>query len=187
MRKLAAVVLGLGLGLAGAPAPGARQILRWMNAARANPRYRAETGGKAAPLRWSARAAEVALRHAEEMARSGRLSHASADGPDPGTRLSRAGVDWSKAGENVGMAASLAQVEAMFMNEPRFERNHRGNILDRGYTAVGIGVARARDGLYYVAEDFFTPASAPPPANPRRSRARAAAPAPWAAPRPRAR
>jgi len=185
MPRLAAVVLGLGL--AGAGAQGlspARQMLAWMNAARADGRYRAETGGKAGPLRWSARASAVALRHAEEMARSGRLSHASADGPDPGTRLSRAGVDWSKAGENVGMAASIAQVEAMFMNEPRFEVNHRGNILDRGYTEVGIGVARSSNGLVWVAEDFFTPASAPPPARRHRSRAKAAAPAPWGA-RPR--
>lgn len=160
MVALGVALLGVSLGAAqgGGMTPG-RQLLAWMNAARADPQNRAETGGAAAPLRWNQAAAEVAERHAEEMAREHTLSHASADGPDPGTRLTRAGVAWEKAGENVGMAASLEQVEAMFMAEPRFERNHRGNILDRGYTEVGIGVARAADGLYFVAEDFFTPPS----------------------------
>ncbi|HET9784265.1 MAG TPA: CAP domain-containing protein [Terriglobales bacterium] len=132
-----------------------QKLLTLINEARADRRYRAETGGAAAPLRWNAAVAAVAQRHAEEMARAGRLSHLSDDGEDLGARLHDAGVAWTRVGENVAMAPSIEQAEAMLMAEPPFQPNHRANILDRRFTEVGLGVATV-SGAVWITEDFLT-------------------------------
>lgn len=137
-----------------------RQALDLLNATRANPRYRGETHGQAAPLHWSAEASAAALSHSEEMARRHALSHSDPEGANPGVRLTDAGVSWTGVGENVGMASSLATVHRLMMDEPAHEMNHRGNILNPAFTEVGIGIYRAPDGLLWVTEDFVTPTSA---------------------------
>jgi uncharacterized protein YkwD len=48
----------------------------------------------------------------------------------------------------------VVQAETLFMNEPKFERNHRGNILNPNYTHVGIGIARGPDGSLYITQEF---------------------------------
>jgi uncharacterized protein YkwD len=143
-----------------APPRAEQELLSLINQARADRRYRAETSGAAPPLRWNEAAAAVAQRHAEEMARDGRLSHLSDDGEDLGARLHAAGIVWRRVGENVAMAPTIAQAEAMLMAEPPFQPNHRANILDRRFTEVGIGVV-ASAGAVWITEDFLTPASAP--------------------------
>ena len=40
------------------------------------------------------------------------------------------------------------------MDEPKFEHNHRSNILDKGFTHVGVGIVKGPDGLLYVTEEF---------------------------------
>lgn len=40
------------------------------------------------------------------------------------------------------------------MNEPKFQHNHRGNILNPNYTHVGIGIVKAPDGYLYITQDF---------------------------------
>jgi len=91
------------------------------------------------------------------MARAGRLTHLGDDGLNLGDRLHQAGVTWSRVGENVAMASSIAQAEAMLMAEPPFQPNHRANILDRHFTQVGIGIAVSPGGLLYITEDFLAP------------------------------
>ncbi|HXR97802.1 MAG TPA: CAP domain-containing protein [Terriglobales bacterium] len=138
-----------------APLALEHELLTFMNVARADARYHAETQGLAHPLTWNAAVAEVALRHSEEMARNHTLSHTSNRGLDVGQRLDAAGITWSSAGENVALASSVEQVENMIMREPPFQANHRGNVLNRHFTEVGIGIARAGAQLY-VTEDFLS-------------------------------
>jgi uncharacterized protein YkwD len=40
------------------------------------------------------------------------------------------------------------------MNEPKFQENHRANILSRTFTNVGIGIASGPDGTLYITQDF---------------------------------
>lgn len=157
-RQLA-VAAALGLLLSAAAVLTARQqeALTLVNDARADRQYRAETGGLAAPLRWNAAVADVARRHSQEMARAGRLTHLGDDGLNLGARLRQAGVTWSRVGENVALASSIAQAEAMLMAEPPFQPNHRANILDRRFTEIGIGIAISPGGLLYITEDFLAP------------------------------
>ncbi len=154
-------------GLAQSPAPRdqraqrgvprrSMELLRLINAARANHQNRTETGGRAAPLRWDPAVARVALQHAEEMARDHRLRHTDAQGRSPAARMSAAGIAWSMVAENVAMAPSLAAVQQMMMSEPPFQTNHRGNILNRRLTRIGIGVVKSGD-EFWVTEDFLRP------------------------------
>lgn len=136
--------------------PQSMELLRLINAARANPQNRTETGGRAAPLRWDPAVARVALQHAEEMARHHRLSHTDAQGRSPARRMSAAGIAWSIVAENVAMAPNVAAVQHMMMSEPPFQANHRGNILNRRLTRIGIGVVKSGDELW-VTEDFLRP------------------------------
>ncbi len=142
------------------PVQLAQNLFRMINAARADPDYRAETGGQAAPLRWDAAVARVALRHSEQMAREHRLSHTGADGRSPAARMDAAGIAWTIVAENVAMAPSIKAANQMMMSEPPLQANHRGNILDRRFDLVGIGVAASGDELW-VTEDFLR---APSPA-----------------------
>jgi uncharacterized protein YkwD len=40
------------------------------------------------------------------------------------------------------------------MNEPRFQHNHRANILNANYTDVGIGIIQGPNGSLYITQDF---------------------------------
>lgn len=113
-----------------------------------------ETQGRARPLQWDDRLAAVARAHSEDMARAGYLSHEGLDGSLPAQRVSTMGIQWLSTGENVARARDVAEAEALFMDEPRFQQNHRANILNPNYTIVGIGVARDSEGNLYITEEF---------------------------------
>ena len=40
------------------------------------------------------------------------------------------------------------------LDEPKFERNHRWNILNPEYTRPGVGIRKGSDGMLYLTEDF---------------------------------
>lgn len=113
-----------------------------------------ETQGRAHPLQWDDRLAAAARAHSEDMARAGYLSHEGSDGSVPAQRVSYMGIQWLSTGENVARARDAAEAEALFMDEPRFQQNHRSNILNPNYTIVGIGVARDSEGTLYITEEF---------------------------------
>jgi uncharacterized protein YkwD len=70
---------------------------------------------------------------------SGRLVHSTDLG---------AGVtgDWTKLGENLGRGRDLASIHQALMASP----THRANILDSGFTQIGIAVIRTEVGLVVV-------------------------------------
>jgi uncharacterized protein YkwD len=132
----------------------AMRMMLMVNDDRSSPAALAETKGKADRLRWDPRLAAVARSHSEEMASIGYFSHRGADGSLPMNRVSRAGIHWLATGENIAKAGSAAQAERLFMDEPKFQPNHRGNILDPHYNRVGIGIARSADGSLYITQEF---------------------------------
>lgn len=113
-----------------------------------------ETQGRAHPLQWDDRLAAAARAHSADMARAGYLSHEGSDGSVPSQRVSYMGIQWLSTGENVARAHDAAEAEALFMDEPKFQQNHRSNILNPNYTIVGIGVARDSEGTLYITEEF---------------------------------
>jgi len=130
------------------------QMLDLVNHDRTDPSTVQETKGRARPLQWDGRLAEVARLHSEEMAREGFFGHEGMDGSDPANRVTRAGVQWRSTGENIAKCRDVAEAEAIFMDEPKFQQNHRGNILNPSYTHIGVGIARGPDGTLYITQEF---------------------------------
>lgn len=100
----------------------------------------------------------AALGHSQEMARLGYFDHTS---PTPGretpdVRIHLAGSSAPKTGENLAMfsghpEAELAEKAVVgWMNSP----GHRRNLLDPGFTHIGIGVAKSSGGEYYITQNF---------------------------------
>jgi uncharacterized protein YkwD len=130
------------------------QMWELINRDRADPSHSGETRDHAPALQWDDRLAAVARMHSEEMARNGYFSHEGANGSSPAHRVSMAGIKWLSTGENIANCGGVSEAESLFMNEPKFQQNHRWNILNVNYTHVGVGVARGPDGSLYVTQEF---------------------------------
>lgn len=73
---------------------------------------------------------------AEEMHRTGRMSHTNADGSPFYKRIARAGYDYTTCGENIGEDFPVAEgVFRAWMNSPA----HKANIMSRRFTEIGFG------------------------------------------------
>ncbi len=140
-----------------------RQMWALVNQDRLRPEALAETGGQARPLKWNDRLAAVARAHSLTMLKQHTFSHTDPDGTTFAVRIKRAGIPWQSSGENIAVYDTVERAESAFMNEPRFQDNHRGNILNASYTDVGIGVVQGPDGSLYITQDFVaTPPEGPP-------------------------
>jgi hypothetical protein len=107
-----------------------------------------------APLATAGDLQSLAQSRANEMARSGRLAHTTS----LGTKVS----GWKRLGENVGRGPNLRDIQTAFMESP----SHRENIVDPGFTQLGVGVTWDGKEYFYVAVIFRTPsgtATAPAP------------------------
>ena len=81
--------------------------------------------------------------HCTDMSNNNFFSHTGSDGSQPWDRMSRAGYSWNFAGENIAVGqTSVADVMSSWMNSP----GHRANILDSGFSHVGV----ARVGNYWA-------------------------------------
>jgi len=100
------------------------------------------------PLSWSDALYELAKAHSNDMCDRGFFSHVNPEGEDPSGR-GRAGHAGSYTftpcvpdpfygvGENIAMGQTSAQqVMEAWMNSP----GHRANILNGGYTHIGVGL-----------------------------------------------
>lgn len=85
-----------------------------------------------------ASASDKAQAWAEHLAAKGSLSHSNLpSGIDAG---------WKALGENVGYGGSIQAVHQGYMNSP----GHRSNILDAGFTHMGVGVAKKGNLVFTV-------------------------------------
>lgn len=98
------------------------------------------------PLRWSDDLADVGARHAREMYVEGYFAHESPQTGSVGDRLRAAGISYRLAGENLALAATPNEVHNGLMDSP----GHRANILEEGFSSVGIAVIRGPLGLMTV-------------------------------------
>jgi uncharacterized protein YkwD len=108
------------------------------------------------PLRASSQLMQAAQLHAEQMARTGQMSHeiAGVRYPAPPDRLAAVGYRWGSYGENIAMGqTSATAVMASWMRSS----GHRGNILNGRYREIGVGYARDSAGRPYFVQVFATP------------------------------
>ena len=113
-------------------------------------------------LSYSGSLAKVAHGYAGVMAATGCKEHVDPDGHDPSWRGKAGGLNVPWVGENLGWATGFSpqecikKIEARMMAEPANEpHNHRGNILNPHYVAIGCGVAiNPKTGEFNVVQDF---------------------------------
>lgn len=90
------------------------------------------------PLHGNARLTRAAQRHACDNAARGTFSHIGSDGSDLTDRLHAAGYRFGAAAENTGRGfGSAERAVEWWMNS----RGHRANILKRGVSDIGVGIA----------------------------------------------
>jgi len=90
----------------------------------------------------------LAQAHAGAMRRSGRTAHDVGDG-SPVERVALA-IAARRVGENVARARTLERAHRALWDSP----SHRGNLLDAGFDALGIGLMKTDEGDVVVCELF---------------------------------
>jgi uncharacterized protein YkwD len=99
------------------------------------------------PLTVDSRITRAAELHSTDMSVNSYFSHTSQDGRTFADRLTAAGYP-KPGGENIAQGARTAeQVVDMWMNS----QGHRENILNCGFKAIGMGVAKSG---WYWTQDF---------------------------------
>jgi uncharacterized protein YkwD len=84
---------------------------------------------------------------AQHMAATGKLSHSNlSDG--------LGGLSWKALGENVGYSSPTADTLKTIHNLFVSSAPHRANLLNSGFTHMGVGVATDSRGRVWVAEVF---------------------------------
>lgn len=118
------------------------EVMRLTNQARARHGCRA--------VRHEPRLTIAARRHSADMARRNFFGHTGSDGSDFSTRAKRAGYPHAMS-ENIakGHASAAEVVRAWLDSAP-----HRRAVLDCAARAVGVGLARAKDGALLWTQDF---------------------------------
>ena len=117
----------------------AEEVLRLVNEQRAK-------NGLAA-LTLSDKLCELAELKAEDMVANGYFDHTSPTYGTPFDMLKQFGVPYRSAGENIAAGQSTPEE---VMNDWMNSAGHRANILNAGYTELGVGIAVGQRGIYWV-------------------------------------
>jgi len=112
------------------------------------------------PLKLDGELSEAARAHTRDMHDNEFFSHVSSRTGSLRDRLHRAGITYRAAGENIGMAASIRDVNRLLFESP----GHRANLLNPEFTHLGLGILAQEDGTFLVTQVFMKPV---PSAEPR--------------------
>ena len=104
-------------------------------------------------LIWDERLAKVARDYSRRMAREGFFDHYDPDGKTVLDRASRV-PGWSRIGENLFVCDEQPSYTSVAIRGWLKSPTHRTNMLDRTWTATGIGIATARDGNIFITQVF---------------------------------
>lgn len=106
-------------------------------------------------LAWDNRLAKLARDYSRQMAREGFFDHYDPDGRTVIDRAESARIaNWSSIGENLFVCEEHPYFAQTAIRGWMKSRTHRTNMLDRGWTATGIGIATARDGSIFITQVF---------------------------------
>jgi len=115
-------------------------------------RKRAAAHPKCRPLTMQAQLRKAARGHSVDMARRHYFSHTSLNGRTYRDRIEAAGYRrWTMLAENI---AAGQRTPAQVMNGWMHSTEHRRNILNCRFTQIGVGAARAGNGMIYWTQDF---------------------------------
>jgi len=108
------------------------------------------------PYTYNDTLAQAAQAHANDCAERGWCSHTGSDGADVKTRVRRAGYQGSGWAECWAQRQSPQSAVDIWMDEEPPNDPHRRTLLHTWFTEVGVGVAEASWGYYFIA-DFGRP------------------------------
>lgn len=104
--------------------------------------------------------ARAAAWHASDMTQEDYFAHSDPDGTTLADRLDKANFipssDRWRAGENLAAGQAAEGTPASIVSGWMNSREHRINLLDPGYTMVGIGVARGWPSASFSQNDSMT-------------------------------
>lgn len=114
---------------------------------------RERTKARLRALGWDDEIARVARNYSRQMAGGGFFDHYDPNGKtviDRAAKIDR----WSKIGENLFMSDGMDDFTSFSVRGWMRSTTHRRNILDREWTATGIGVYKTSDHKIYVTQIF---------------------------------
>ncbi|ABX40832.1 CAP domain-containing protein [Lachnoclostridium phytofermentans] len=113
--------------------------------------FRARNGLSA--LSWSDAAGTSARLHSEDMAKNNYFNHTGLDGSSPGDRMKAQGISYRSNGENIigGYGNALFSSNG-WMNSS----GHRSNMLNKGFTYLGVGYALGGSYGNYATQNFYS-------------------------------
>lgn len=88
------------------------------------------------PLQRDEQLDRIAASHTRDMAQSRFFAHESPTHGSTHERMRRAGFPFERYGENIGRARSSEEIHTLWLRSP----GHRANLLDPGFTHIGLGV-----------------------------------------------
>jgi uncharacterized protein YkwD len=94
----------------------------------------------------------AAQNHAEDMLARDFFSHQNPDGLRSSQRVTATGYDWALVGENI---AAGQQTSAEVMNDWMNSDGHRANLLNCGYTEMGVGYLHDPNDTGAVRYDYY--------------------------------
>ncbi len=122
------LIIGGHLPAVAAASPEMQAVLNLTNAAR--------IAAGCSPLTLNTKLIAAAQGHALDMLQNDFFAHVGSDGATVGTRMTRQGYVWSRAGENIAAGyTDAASVMDGWMNSS----GHRANILNCAYRELGVG------------------------------------------------
>ena len=107
-------------------------------------------------LIWNESLARLARAFSEKMARDDFFDHIESDGADVVKRAKALRIKkWEKIGENLFVCSGYDNYAAFAVQNWMKSKTHRQNILDKDFTATGIGLAAGSDEKIYMTQVFI--------------------------------
>jgi uncharacterized protein YkwD/uncharacterized membrane protein required for colicin V production len=105
------------------------------------------------PLQLDSALTEVGRAHGQDMIALGYFGHVSPTTGSAADRLTAEGLIYPLSGENIALAAGPEMAHERLMNSPA----NRANIVNPGFTLVGIAALRSSDHELLVIQEFAGP------------------------------
>ena len=96
--------------------------------------------------------AQAAQGQANDCSSRGWCSYVGSDGSSTKTRILRTGYTPVMFSESLVQANDPASAVASWYNETPPNDTHRQDLLNNGYTEIGVGIARAGQGYYFIVD-----------------------------------
>jgi uncharacterized protein YkwD len=111
----------------------------------------------AGELQWSDAVAECAQQQSERKVELRFPGHEDPERGGVAERLQRAGIGWSRCGENLFMEKGWDDPVNYALVCWWYSPGHQANLLNPDYTETGVGLAQGEDGAWFVTQIFVTP------------------------------